>query len=122
MTLSVSKILFSLFKESGYSTLYQEDSCWYDTWGTLLDLTLRTNPVKDQKTRDKIWKEFVDLMQKTRRSDNIDDYGLTFLACSVYAYFRVTNIFSGRTFPKVCFAGPTFFFLFSELCKKIYST
>ena len=110
--------LFSLFKESGYSTLYQEDSCWYDTWGTLLDLTLRTNHVKDQKTRDKIWKEFVDLMQKTRRSDNIDDYGLTFLACSVYAYFRATNIFSGWKFPKVCFAGQHFSSFFLNYAKK----
>lgn len=109
--------LFSMFKGSGYSTLFQEDNCWYDTWGTLLDLNYRTNHVKDQKTREKIWKEFVDLVQKTRRSDNIDDYGLTFLACSVYAYLRASNVFDSRKFPNVCFAGQHFSSFFLNYAK-----
>ena len=109
--------LFSMFKEFGYSTLFQEDNCWYDTWGTLLDLTYRTNHVKDEKTRDKMWKEFVDLMQKTSRSNNIDDYGLTFLTCSVYAYLRTTNVFDSWRFPKICFAGKHFSSFFLNYAK-----
>ena len=99
---------FSLLKEFGYSTLFQEDNCWYDNWGTLLDLSYRTGHVKDQKERDKIWKEFVDLLEKTKRSDSVDDFGVTFLTCSVYAYLHTSNIFSARDFPNICFAGEHF--------------
>jgi hypothetical protein len=99
---------FTHFKEFGYSTLFQEDSCWYDKWGSLLDLRYRTGRIKDGETRDKVWKEFVDLMKRTNRSDAIDDFGVTFLTCTVYAYLRVTNVYNPRHFPNVCFAGQHF--------------
>ncbi|XP_028401313.1 uncharacterized protein LOC114524438 [Dendronephthya gigantea] len=104
---------FSLFKEFGYRTLFQEDNCWYDKWGTIIDFRYRTGRVKDKETRDEIWKEFVDLLQNTKRSLSIDDYGVTFLSCSVYSYLRTTNVYDAENFPKVCFAGQHFssFFL-----------
>lgn len=104
---------FSLFKNFGYSTLFQEDNCWYDKWGTIIDFRYRTGRVKDKETREKIWKEFVDLLENTKRSQSIDDYGVTFLSCSVYAYLGTTNVFDAENFPKVCFAGQHFssFFL-----------
>ena len=109
---------FSMLKQFGYSTLFQEDNCWYDYWGSLLDFRYRPSHVKDQKTRNKIWKEFVDLLKKTNRSDNIDDFGVMFLTCSVYAYLRATNVFNARKFPNVCFAGQHFSSFFLNYAKE----
>ena len=109
---------FTSFKESGYNTLFQEDNCWYDRWGTLLDLRYRTERVKTQETRDRIWREFVDLQEKTKRISGIDDFGITFLSCSVYAYLRTTNVFDAQTFPNVCFAGRHFSSFFLNYAKE----
>ena len=112
------KDYFSHFQEFGYSTLFQEDNCWYDKWGSLLDLRYRTSGVKDQKARDEIWKEFVDLMKQTSRSDAIDDFGVTFLTCTVYAFLRATNVYNPKHFPNVCFAGKQFASFFLNYAKE----
>lgn len=39
------EVLFATFKEWGYQSLYQEDLCWYDTWGIgLTDLEIKRIP------------------------------------------------------------------------------
>ena len=30
------EVLYGAFKKWGYQTLFQEDLCWYDIWGTAL--------------------------------------------------------------------------------------
>ena len=96
---------FSLFMKLGYNTLFQEDNCFSDVWGTNLEPSYRVGHVKDQITREKVWKEFVNLLETTKRSKYIDDFGVTFLSCSVYATLGTTNVYNGVRFPNVCFAG-----------------
>ncbi|XP_046852474.1 uncharacterized protein LOC124445762 isoform X1 [Xenia sp. Carnegie-2017] len=95
---------FTFLKIHGYTTVFQEDNCWYDKWGSLLDLR-RRDRVKDHEERNLLWRDFVQLLKRTNVSKAIDDFGVTFLACSAYAYLQATNIYNSRRFPNACFAG-----------------
>lgn len=109
---------FARFKKEGYTTLFQEDLCWYDDWGSMLDPRQKVGKVQNTKTRTERWRTFVEILRKTRRSDVIDDFGMTFLTCSAYAHLNVTNIYDARKTPNVCFKGQHYSTLFLEYVKK----
>ena len=96
--------LIGHYKELGYQTLLQEDSCWFDSWGAL---------ITDNKHNENIASDWDNLYQKLKRMP-IDDYGLTHLSCEVFAQYGRTNQFNYPN--KVCFNGhllPEYFLKYS---------
>lgn len=48
------EVLFATFKEWGYQSLYQEDLCWYDTWGIgLTGLEIKRIPDGHEEFRER---------------------------------------------------------------------
>ena len=92
--------LYAHFKRHGYYTLFQEDSCWYDRWGTVLENNIRKEkiPVDIEELR-KSWRQFRNLT----KTYSIDDYGLTHFSCVTFAMNRITNMFNKPL--KVCYDG-----------------
>lgn len=90
---------YGSLKSKGYYTVLQDDSCWYDEWGTIF-----SNYVYQNKTPNTLvqfaqqWDYFNDLI----RSSNVDDMGLSNTACDVYKQYKSTNQLKEKT---VCFSG-----------------
>ncbi|XP_028417814.1 uncharacterized protein LOC114542472 [Dendronephthya gigantea] len=110
--------MFARYKNAGYSTLLQEDHCWHDAWGSFMDPRKQLDPVTDEMQRLSRWKDFVQLVQLSGRQQAIDDYGMSILTCDVYREFKVTNPFSSKIIPNVCFAGRHYASFFLEYVKK----
>ena len=110
--------MFNQYKRAGYSTLFQEDNCWFDVWGSFMEPRSRLSPVKNESTRLGRWKDFVKLVEKSGRGEAVDDYGISLLSCDVYESYNTTNLFSSKALPNVCFAGRHFSSLFLEYVKK----
>jgi hypothetical protein len=110
--------MFSWYKKAGYGTLLQEDHCWFDHWGSFLDPRKGLARVKNEKSRFSRWQDFVQIVKKSGRGEVIDDYGMSILSCDVYKNYKVTNPFSSRTVPNICFAGRHYASLFLEYVKK----
>ncbi|CAB4045555.1 Hypothetical predicted protein, partial [Paramuricea clavata] len=66
--------IFSRYKKAGYSTLLQEDHCWFDHWGSFLDPRKGLARVKNEKSRLSRWKDFVQIVKKSGRGQKVDDY------------------------------------------------
>lgn len=94
------KVLFNDLRKRSYQTLLQEDVCWYDEWGTLLQNNIMQGkkPVKTQQFRER-WKKF----RKDVTPSEIDDEGLSVFSCEVFKLFNSTNQFNRPR--KVCFDG-----------------
>lgn len=108
-------VLFGKFKKLGYYTLLQEDSCWYDSWGSLFT----DNKYQGSKPRDKPefarrWKKFRDMVKYY----NIDDFGLSHASCEVLKRYNTTNQFNHPR--KVCFGGKAFAESFLDYAESIY--
>lgn len=90
--------LFGIFKKLGYQTLLQEESCWYDQWGSILtgNRNIRVNSRAD---KDIVWKEISNLT----RNSFIDNLGLTHMSCDVLEKYGTTNLFNIEKY--VCFNG-----------------
>ena len=110
--------MFNQYKRAGYSTLLQEDNCWFDAWGSFMEPRKQLSPVKDESTRLGRWKDFVKLVEKSGRGKAVDDYGISLLSCDVYKSYSTTNPYSSKALPNVCFAGQHFSSLFLEYVKK----
>ena len=97
------QVLYKKFKNQGYYTLLQEDSCWFDEWGSLF-----TNNVFQNKTPSNLeaftrrWTWFQDFVS----GYNIDDFGLSHASCEVFKQYNVTNQFNQPR--RICFAGKVF--------------
>ena len=103
-TLGVEEML-SRYKKAGYSTLLQEDDCWLDNWGSLLDLRSGLPHVTNEKERLARWNDYLMILKKLPRWDAVDDFGMSILSCDVYKTHNLTNPYSSETMPKICFAG-----------------
>ena len=110
--------MFGRYKRAGFRTLFQEDRCWFDHWGSFLDPRKEIGRVKDEKTRLSRWKDFVQIVEKSGREKVFDDYGMSILTCDVYKKYKVTNPFSSRDVPNVCFAGRHYSSYFLEYVKR----
>ena len=95
--------LFGVFKKHGYKTLLQEESCWYDYWGTILGSNIRRDKLPNnlQEFRES-WSFFRNITNEYE----IDDYGLTHFSCIVYSMYKVTNMFNKPL--KICYSGKPF--------------
>ncbi|XP_028403019.1 uncharacterized protein LOC114525792 [Dendronephthya gigantea] len=76
------------------------------------------DPIKNKMERLSRWKDFVQLVQLSGRGKVVDDYGMSILTCDAYRRLRVTNPFSSKTVPNVCFAGRYYASFFLEYVKK----
>ena len=48
------EVLYGTFQKWGYQTLFQEDLCWYDVWGSALtDIEKREVPSNDTEFRER---------------------------------------------------------------------
>lgn len=110
--------MFQRYRAVGFSTLLQEDHCWYDYWGSFLDPRKKMAPVKDEETRRSRWKDFVEIVKKSGRGKEVEDYGMSILSCDVYKKYKVTNPFTSKSVPNVCFAGQHYASFFMEYLKK----
>ena len=113
--------LFGRFKQEGYTTLFNDCSCWYSEYGTILDPRQGVGEVTSEKTRRSRWRQYVALLNKYKLSEVIDDYGMMFLTCSAFGRLNATNIFDGRKIPKVCYYGRDYSSLFLEYAEKYAS-
>jgi hypothetical protein len=109
--------MFTRYKRTGYSTLLQEERCWFDCWGSFLDPRREIGRVNDEETRLSRWKDFIQIVEKSGRGKVFDDYGMSLLSCDVYEKYKATNLFSSKAIPSVCFAGRHHSSLFLEYLK-----
>ena len=108
--------LFGHYKKAGYSTLFQEDSCWIDDRGSLLDAREFLGPTS-KKNWQKRWKNYAAFVKKSGRIKVIDDYGISTLSCDVYRQYNATNPFNSNIVPNACFAGRPYGSFFLEYVK-----
>ena len=108
-------VLFGKFKELGYYTLLQEDSCWYDSWGSIFtDNTYQGNIPRDKYEFANRWKKFQDKV----KNYHIDDFGLSHASCEIFKRYKMTNQFNHPK--KVCFEGRPFAEYFLDYVQSIY--
>lgn len=97
------EVLYKKLKNQGYYTLLQEDSCWFDEWGSLF-----TNNVFQNKTPRSLeefelrWGRFQDTINDYR----VDDYGLSHSSCEVFKQYNVTNQFNRPR--RICYGGKVY--------------
>ena len=49
-----TEVLYGTFQKWGYQTLFQEDLCWYDIWGSALtDIQRRAVPSADSEFKSR---------------------------------------------------------------------
>ena len=108
-------VLFGKFKKLGYYTLLQEDSCWYDSWGSLFtDNKYQGNTPREKAEFARRWRKF----RKIVKQYNIDDFGLSHASCEVLKRYNTTNQFNNPR--KVCFGGKAFAEHFLDYSEGIY--
>ena len=110
--------MFNRYRAAGYDTLLQEDHCWHDERNSFLDPRKSLGRVENEKTRLRRWKEYVDFVKNVRSLGAIGDYGISTLSCDVYEKYKVTNVFSSKKIPNVCFAGRHYGSFFLDYIKK----
>lgn len=109
-------VLFGKFKQLGYYTLLQEDSCWYDSWGSLFtDNTYQGNIPRGKYEFANRWKKFQDKV----KNYYIDDFGLSHASCEIFKRYKMTNQFNHPK--KVCFGGKPFAEYFLDYVQSIYN-
>ena len=109
---------FGQFKKQGYTTLFQDSSCWYDKWGTKLEPRKEREDIFTIAERTSRWREYLNLLGAYNLTEIIDDFGMMFLTCSLFREWGIANVFKGDDFPKVCLYGRDYSSLFFEYLEK----
>ncbi len=108
--------LYDHFKRHGYHTLFQEDSCWYDRWGTVLENNIRKEKIPESmEDFKKSWRHFRNLTN----TYSIDDYGLTHFSCVTFTMHGITNMFN--TPLKLCYDGQAISSYFLKYTKDYFN-
>lgn len=109
-------VLFGKFKKLGFYTLLQEDSCWYDSWGSLFtDNKFQGEVPRNKPDFARRWKQFQEMVKHY----NIDDFGLSHASCEVLQRYNTTNQFNQPR--RVCFGGKAFAENFLDYTESIYN-
>ncbi|KAG7169248.1 hypothetical protein Hamer_G020937 [Homarus americanus] len=87
--------LFSLYKKSGYRTLWLEDLCWNWEWGLIKDLKVMNETLYGPA----LWQKF----KRALAVANIDDIDLTLASCDILNSNGKKDPF--HDLPAVCFNG-----------------
>ncbi|EDO37450.1 predicted protein [Nematostella vectensis] len=88
-------VLYGHYKKHGYQTIFQEDLCWQDSWGIMLNNLQQHGdgqdngqiPLMDAKR----WSDF----QHVVKSHQIDHLGLTHFSCEVLMQYNRKNPYDG---------------------------
>lgn len=110
------EVLYGTFKKWGYQTLFQEDLCWYDVWGSVLtDIEKRAVPQSDSAFKER-WKEFEEKVAKKQ----VDHQGITHFSCTALdKMLRRTNHYD---YPqKICLNGKFYSWYFMNYITKVYT-
>ncbi len=92
-------VLLKRYKAAGYRTMMQEDACWLDKWGTLMTSNRkREKHIFKKHELKREWK----LIQKDKRQQFVDSYGLSHFSCYALQQYGKTNLFNSGDF---CFDG-----------------
>ncbi|XP_031550213.1 uncharacterized protein LOC116287668 [Actinia tenebrosa] len=89
-------VMYGHFQKQGYQTIFQDDLCWYDSWGTLL------NDIKISGTSSPTAERWAQYKEKAGKN-NIDHFGNTYFSCQVLQQYGKTNPFGDPE--KVCLNG-----------------
>ena len=110
-------ILYEKLKNRGYQTMIQEDTCWYDRWGSILTSNRkRGSTLKNLHTIKHEWKKFSDKII----GYHVDNFGLSHLSCFVLAKYGRANMFNdGASF---CFDGKPLSAHFLAYATRIHMT
>ncbi|XP_031553838.1 uncharacterized protein LOC116290865 [Actinia tenebrosa] len=92
-------VLYGHYKRHGYQTMFQEDMCFYDRWGCVLDGIKMKG---DSKATAEKWTDYQNIVSK----HHIDHFGITHFSCEVFKTFGATNHLEDPD--KVCFNGKHF--------------
>ncbi|XP_065059457.1 uncharacterized protein LOC135686973 [Rhopilema esculentum] len=92
--------MFEKLHKSGYQTMVQEDTCWYDKWGSILTSNnKRERTLRSLREIGEGWKAFKRVIKRS----NIDGVGLTHSSCYVLRKYKQTNMFNKG--PSFCHDG-----------------
>ena len=91
------EVLYQMFKNAGYATFYQQDSCWYDRWGTDLIKDMVTYVNRGEKEMLKKWIKHKEYFKKANFTNFIDDFGLTYYTCTAFKDMNVSNMYRSPT-------------------------
>ena len=109
------EILFGKFRRQQYYTLLQEDSCWFDTWGSLFTDNIHQGKKPANKLEYYLrWQSF----QEKVRGFFVDDYGLSLTPCEVFRRYNTTNQFNQPK--RVCFGGRVFAEYFLDYVESVF--
>jgi len=109
------EVLYGTFQRWGYQTLFQEDLCWYDLWGSALtDIEKRDVPSNDTEFKER-WEE----LQAKVAKKHIDHYGLTHFSCTMVNKYDRTNHYDEPA--KMCLNGQFFSWYFMDYITKVYT-
>eukprot|EP00111_Clytia_hemisphaerica_P008791 TCONS_00025708-protein len=85
--------LTGYFRNLGYQNILQEDSCWFDVWGSL---------VTNNKHMENVSQNWKSIREKIDQLP-IDSLGVSHLSCEAFQQYGKTNQFNNP--PKVCYNG-----------------
>ena len=81
------------FRELGYQNIIQEDSCWFDVWGSL---------ITNNRHIENVSQNWGSIRQKIEQLP-IDSLGVSHFSCEAFQQYGKTNQFNNP--PKVCYNG-----------------
>ena len=81
------------FRELGYQNIIQEDSCWFDVWGSLITNNRHSENVAQN------WGSVRGVIKQLP----IDSLGVSHFSCEAFQQYGKTNQFNNP--PKVCYNG-----------------
>ena len=94
------EVLFDKLRHEGYQITVQEDTCWYDKWGSILTSNRkRDKPIKSLHEKKVEWEKFNQLTSKYK----INGFGLSHISCYVLEKYGRTNMFNEG--PSFCCDG-----------------
>ena len=107
--------LYGKLKRQGYYTMLQEDSCWYDEWGSLFTNNVFHKKVPQTKTEfEQRWIHF----QSMIKDYSIDDFGLSHSSCEIFKQYKSTNQFNRPR--RICYGGTVFAEHFLDYAASIF--
>lgn len=93
-------VLFDKLRSARYQTTVQEDTCWYDKWGSILSSNRkRDRPIKGLQNKKREWKMLDKITAKYKMSGS----GLTHVSCHILERYGKTNMFNEG--PSFCYDG-----------------
>ena len=109
------EVLYKKLKSQGYYTVLQEDSCWFDKWGSLFTSNVfQKKEPQNPEEFELLWERFQDVVS----GYYVDDYGLSHSSCDVFKQYGVTNQFNQPRI--ICYGSKVYSELFLDYSLSIF--